>query len=292
MCSSDLSLPATQFGGIMFLCLDLAREFSKTKNEVTIFTTDLDFANNAKTFNKKLPRLEKVNNFTINRTHVWLSISLFFINPGLYRQMMKGDFDIIHTIGIRSFQSFMAALISKRKRIPLVISDQGGLTKHPDFKRGGIVKKILYLLQKPMIQFIINQSTKISVANEYEKEIFSQFGAGSKIKIIQNGINLEELDWKEINFKQKHNIKNHFILFLGRFSKVKGIDTLLLALNLIKDKEEMINTKLVIMGVDFGFESEMMKMISKLDLINNVIVIKKPKREEVIAAYKIGRAHV
>ena len=61
------SLPATQFGGIMFLCLDLAREFSKTKNEVTIFTTDLDFANNAKTFNKKLPRLEKVNNFTINR---------------------------------------------------------------------------------------------------------------------------------------------------------------------------------------------------------------------------------
>ena len=48
------SLPATQFGGIMFLSLDIAKELSKNGHEVTIFTTDMDFANNAKTFNKKL----------------------------------------------------------------------------------------------------------------------------------------------------------------------------------------------------------------------------------------------
>ena len=39
------SLPATQFGGILFLCVDLAKEFSKSNNNVTIYTTDLDFAN-------------------------------------------------------------------------------------------------------------------------------------------------------------------------------------------------------------------------------------------------------
>lgn len=280
------SLPATQFGGIMFLCLDLARELSRIDNDVTIYTTDLDFANNAKTFNKKLPRMEKIGNFRINRSHVWFSIVLFYVNPGIYRQMMKDDPDIIHTIGIRSFQSFIAAIVSKRKNIPLVISDQGGLTKHPDFLQGGILKKILYTLQKPMIKFVINQSTKISVANEYEQQIFSQFNAGTKTEIIQNGINLSELDWGGINFKQSHNIKDRFILFLGRFNKVKGIDNLLLAMNLIKDREEMKNAKLVIMGVDFGFESEMLEMISKLDLTDKIIVIKRPKREEVIAAYR------
>lgn len=280
------SLPATQFGGIMFLCLDLARELSKMNNDITIYTTDLDFANNAKTFNKKLPRVEKIHNFRINRSHVWFSIALFYVNPGIYSQMMRSDPDIIHTIGIRSFQSFIAAIVSKRKSIPLVISDQGGLTMHPDFKRGGIVKKILYTLQKPMIKFVINQSTKISVANEYEKEIFSKFGASSKTKIIPNGINLDELDWGGINFKQHHKIENRFILFLGRFNKVKGIDTLLLALNLIKNKDEMRNVKLVIMGVDFGYESEMLEMISKLAMADKIIVIKKPKREEVIAAYR------
>ena len=48
------SLPATQFGGILFLAVDLARELSNEKHQVTIYTTDLDFANNPKTFNKKL----------------------------------------------------------------------------------------------------------------------------------------------------------------------------------------------------------------------------------------------
>ena len=54
------SLPATQFGGILFLCLDIAKESSKHGHDVTIYTTDLDFANNPKTFNKNLPRKEKI----------------------------------------------------------------------------------------------------------------------------------------------------------------------------------------------------------------------------------------
>ena len=110
------SLPATQFGGILFLCLDIAKEASKAGHEITIFTTDMDFANNPKTFNKKLPKYEHIEKFTIRRSHVWLFFSLFFINPGMYFQMIKTNPDIIHSIGIRSFQSFIAALISKKKK--------------------------------------------------------------------------------------------------------------------------------------------------------------------------------
>ena len=43
------SLPATQFGGILFLGVDIAKELSNKNHEVTIYTTDLDFANNPKT---------------------------------------------------------------------------------------------------------------------------------------------------------------------------------------------------------------------------------------------------
>ena len=53
------SLPATQFGGIMFLCLDIAKKSANLGHDVTIYTTDMDFANNPFTFNKKLPRKEK-----------------------------------------------------------------------------------------------------------------------------------------------------------------------------------------------------------------------------------------
>ena len=278
------SLPATQFGGILFLGVDLAQELSNEKHEVTIYTTDLDFANNPKTFNKKLPKEENIQNFKIKRSHVWFSIKLFFINPGMYFRMMNDQYDVIHTIGIRSFQSFIAALVAKKKKIPLIISDQGGLTTHPDLHNRGMWTKILYKIQTPMIQFIINQAKKIVVANEYEKKIFSELTNENKIEIVRNGINLKNMK-STIDFKKKYAINHDYFLFLGRFHEVKGLDTLLYAMNLIKNHPLMSTTKLVIMGVDFGFENKMLKMIKEMNLDNVIKIIKNPPREDVISAY-------
>ena len=278
------SLPATQFGGILFLGVDLARELSNEKHQVTIYTTDLDFANNPKTFNKKLPKEENIQNFKIKRSHVWFSIKLFFINPGMYFRMMNDQYDVIHTIGIRSFQSFIAALVAKKKKIPLIVSDQGGLTTHPDLQNKGMWTKILYQIQSPMIKFIINQAKKIIVANEYEKKIFSELTDEDKIEVVRNGINLENMK-STVDFKKKYAISHDYFLFLGRFHEVKGVDTLLEAMNLIKDHPLMSTNKLVIMGVDFGFEKKMLKMIKEMNLDNVVKIIKNPPREDVISSY-------
>jgi glycosyltransferase involved in cell wall biosynthesis len=279
------SLPATQFGGILFLALDLARETAKLSHDVVIYTTDLDFANNATTFNKKLPREESIEDFTIKRSHTWLRYSLFFINPGIYFQLLKDSPDIIHTIGIRSFQSFIAALVSKQKKIPLVIADQGGLTTHPELKSGSLLKKFFMKLQSPFIKFIINQSTKIIAANEYEKKIFTEFTSASKIEIIKNGINLDILKNKTKNFKKKYDLNTPYILFIGRFSYIKGIDILLKAIKILKDDNKLQNIKFVIMGVDFGYQRQMYKMINKFDLENHILIIKNPSREDVLGGY-------
>ena len=278
------SLPATQFGGIVFLPIDLAREFSELGHDVTIYTSDLDFANGPTKFNKALPRLEKFKKFKINRTHAWFSVKLYFVNPAIYKQIKNDNPDIIHTIGLRSFQSLMAWFVSKKTDIPMVVSDQGGLTTHPFLKQSGIFFKIIYKIQNFFIKCIINDSSAISVANEYEKEIFLAFNNNSKIKIIRNGVNLKTLVSQE-NFKQKHKIDNKFILFVGRFSKSKGIETLLHACSIIKNELKTQNVSLVIMGVDFGYQDEMLKLISNLKLDDNIVVIKNPPRNDVIAAY-------
>ena len=62
---SPASFPATQFGGIMFLIADIAIEATNLGNDVVVYTTDLDFANNANTFNKNLPRKDIMDNFSI-----------------------------------------------------------------------------------------------------------------------------------------------------------------------------------------------------------------------------------
>jgi glycosyltransferase involved in cell wall biosynthesis len=280
------SLPATQFGGILFLSLHIAKNLSSDGHCLTIYTSNLDFANNASTFNKSLPNSEKIADYTIKRTNVWFSFFLFFVNPGMYKQMMNDDIDIIHAIGVRSFQAFIAALVSKQKKIPLVISDQGGLTTHPDLKNSSFTKRFLIKLQKPLIKFIINQSTKVIVANDYEKKIFLNFCNESKISIIKNGIDLEELSSVNINFLQKYKTSQKFILFLGRFHEVKGIDTLLDAINLIKTHELLNDIKFVIMGVDFGYQQTMEQKINELNLSSKILLIKKPSREDVKSAYK------
>ena len=278
------SFPATQFGGIVFLATDLAREISEMGHDVTIYTTDLDFSNGANKFNKQLPRIEKFGKFTINRTHVWFSLKLFFVNTTMSKEIEKDKPDIIHTIGLRSYQSIVAWRISKKLKIPLVVSDQGGLTTHPFLNESSLFLKILYKIQKIFIRKIINHASAISVANEYEKKIFLEFNENSKIEIIRNGVNLKTLVSKE-NFRNKYKISNKFILFVGRFSLSKGIKTLIQAFNLVQNENKFSDINLIIMGVDFGYERDMEKLIHTLNLSKKIIVIKNPPREDVISAY-------
>jgi len=280
---SPASLPATQFGGILFVAVHIAKIAVKEKHQAVIYTTDLDFANNATTFNKNLPRDEDIDGFKIKRSHVWFSKKLFFVNPGMLLQMLNDDYDIIHSIGIRSFQSLIGAIISKIKKIPLVISDEGGLTTHPDLKKD-FSSKILYKLQTPIVKFIINQSSAVIAANEYEKKIFSEFCEESKIVIIRNGVDLDILNTEKISIKKKYKMDS-FILFLGRFNRVKGIDVLINAINSIKNHSKFEKTQLLIMGVDFGYEDEMLQLIDEYGLQNKIKVVKNPSRKEVISAY-------
>ena len=278
------SLPASQFGGIVFLAVNLAHEISKLGHDVTIYTTDLDFSDGPNKFNKSLPRIERIKNYKVNRTHSWFSVRLFFFNPSIYSEIRKDKPDIIHTIGLRSFQSFIAWLVSKRNNVPLIATDQGGLTTHPYLTETGFLFKLIFKVQNYYIKKIIKHSSKLCAANEYEKDIFLDMYKNAKIKIVRNGVDLKSLISKT-DFKNKYKINYNFILFVGRFSKSKGIENLLNAINKIKDDLTKSNTHLVIMGVDFGFEKEMMQLIDKFNLENKILIIKNPPREDVIAAY-------
>ena len=278
------SFPATQFGGIMFLAFDIAKEVKKQGHDTTIYTTDLDFAKSNNAFNKNLPRIEDYEGIKIKRSHVYAKVKLFFINPGIYNLIKTDKPDIIHAVGIRGFQSFIAAIISKKYKIPLVISDQGGLYTHPDAQNLGL-RKILYQLQEPMLKMIIKQATKIIVVNEYEKQIFSNYCELSKLVTISNGIDIDKIIKNPFDFKKHHNISKKFLLFLGRFAHVKGPDILLHAVKQLEVSGKLNNHVIVIMGSDFGYQEKIFRMIKKLNLEKKIIVIKNPTREEVISAY-------
>ena len=49
--------------------------------------------------------------------------------------------------------------------------------------------------------------------------------------------------------------------------------------------QKFSDTKLIIMGVDFGYQKEMELLIEKLNLSERIVVIKNPPREYIISAY-------
>ena len=57
-------------------------------------------------------------------------------------------------------------------------------------------------------------------------------------------------------------------------------------MNLIKNQPELENIQLVIMGVDFGFQDQMLEMIDEFNIKEKIHVIKNPSREDVITAYR------
>lgn len=139
--------------------------------------------------------------------------------------------------------------------------------------------------QEPVIKYIIRNSDAVIVPNEYEKKIFLQFCENEKIYIVRNGVDLEKLKISGFNFKKHYKISTDFLLFLGRFHYVKGVDILLEAFKQIMGNPLLKNITLVIMGVDFGYEEKMNSIIQKLKISEKVVVIKNPPREHVLAAY-------
>ena len=130
------SLPATQFGGIMFLCLDIARGSAALGHNITIYTTDLDFANNATTFNKNLPRKEIIDNLAgkpfIRKVVLRLPES---IQPSPDRHGfvlgIDGDGQVIHNLQDPSSESFSPITSVEEKNGILYL---GSLT-YPGFAR-------------------------------------------------------------------------------------------------------------------------------------------------------------
>jgi len=86
--------------------------------------------------------------------------------------------------------------------------------------------------------------------------------ARNKIHLIPVGIDFNEFSRVE----RKADNSQKVILYLGRLHKLKGPDLLIKAFSLLKGN----NVKLVISGIDYGFESALKSMVKDLGITDKV----------------------
>ena len=117
----------------------------------------------------------------------------------------------------------------------------------------------------------------IAVSDYVKKEIINYYEIQSnKVITIHNGIDLKEFnDMRRIGLKDKLGVSN-IILFMGGYSKRKGIHILLRALAEIKEKDWIL---IIVGSGDLKSKKEIIDLINFLNIKNKIINISNISRE-------------
>jgi glycosyltransferase involved in cell wall biosynthesis len=115
-------------------------------------------------------------------------------------------------------------------------------------------------LRAKIFKWILNESDLITVTGNYTKDFLTSVGINDKLMVTMP----HAIDRR---FKLKDANKEYDLIFVGRLVKVKHIDVLLKAINIVKKLKPDI--KVVIVG-DGPCKSKLEKLSNDFNLINNV----------------------
>jgi glycosyltransferase involved in cell wall biosynthesis len=255
--------PPPLIGGGGYHVYNLTRELVRRGIDVTVFTCSTQ-----KPFFLQKTKMEaQFGNVKVHRIPTfYIPKTIYPMTPKLVPMLLKENPDVIHAHGYQFFTSDAAAIVSKIKKKPLILTLHG-------FPRGFANlthKTYFHLIGK---KTLASAKKLIAVSNAVARE-FKAIGIQKKqISIIPNGIDLEEFKHMPDgrNFKKRMNVKENekMALSIGRLEKVKGFHHLIMALAKIHEKTAPI--KLVIAGPEFNYSQQLRKLVAETKMENQVI---------------------
>ena len=197
------------------------------------------------------------------------SLGWYCTNASKLANTIVKDFDVIH---IRNWYHHIAIEFYKsaiKHNIPFVFTAHNSLNPVIENKNLKMPKKIL---EKLYTKKMINQASALQSLGDSENKEFSKFGADpNKIFRIDLGVKPEDFEIIEntdIFSKFGINKENfHYILFLGRIYKKKGIEFLFQAFA----KHRPIDLNIIIAGPSTDdYKNELIQFANKLKIANSV----------------------
>jgi glycosyltransferase involved in cell wall biosynthesis len=253
----------------------------KKGHDVTVYATDTaDISSNARI----KERFELINGAKVFFfPNVTRQIYGLFISPGIIHALRKNinEFDIVHLHEYRTFQN-LAFYYSRRKDTPYVLSVHGQLDYKQESWDTALLRRLFnYVFGRNLLK----DASKLFALTRLEASQFLQRGIeDDKIVVIPNAIDPEDFS----NPPPKGYFRNLFgltdeeiILYLGRISKLKGLDILIKAFSLLKRRS---NVKLVLAGPDDGLLEPLQKIVASLKLRDKVLFTGALTRKLVVGA--------
>lgn len=273
--------PSVSFGGPVQCTYNISKYMVKKGHDVTVYATDTaDISSNARI----KERFELINGAKVFFfPNVTRQIYGLFISPGIIHALRKNinEFDIVHLHEYRTFQN-LAFYYSRRKDTPYVLSVHGQLDYKQESWDTALLRRLFnYVFGRNLLK----DASKLFALTRLEASQFLQRGIeDDKIVVIPNAIDPEDFS----NPPPKGYFRNLFgltdeeiILYLGRISKLKGLDILIKAFSLLKRRS---NVKLVLAGPDDGLLEPLQKIVASLKLRDKVLFTGALTRKLVVGA--------
>jgi glycosyltransferase involved in cell wall biosynthesis len=282
-------MPAYRYGGPIQSVHALNKWLVRAHAEVTVYTTPINGPKDSDVPISTARDLRPVDRNGVQVHYFKPSWPRSWFNSREMRNALKEhakDFDIIHITSVFLSVSTLAARAAKDVGVPYIISPRGSLMTAPLEKKSPL-KKSLYMgfIERENLE----NADALHFTTEPERAEYEKLGYRMKKAIvIPNGLDPESLSSGDPEtFRSEFNIPQgkRIVLFLGRLSWKKGLDTLIPAF--AKVVEKIPEAVLVLAGGDDeNYKPTLEKLIESANLRSKVIFTGPILGSERTAAYR------
>ena len=259
-------------GGTSYVAHELVKELKKTGIEIKVITTNADGDHKLK-YKDEWIKYEGIDVFYAD--NIRSKAPLY--SPSLISELdrISNQGDIILLASAWTWYGPKVVKLANKKGLKIFHYSHGCHAMARRKVRRTFEKFLWWhLFDKAMI----NSSSGVIAITEDEKNELRDLGIKREIKVIPNGINLNEAKeltlkaWKENEGTSSLPFPNEYVLYLGRMEPIKGVD--LAIKSFFKLKKEKIDLKLVVAGPDKNnYKLKLQKLVSELGIIDDVLFI-------------------
>jgi len=255
--------PAWGYGGTPRAAFEIAKNQVKYGHQVCVLTTD---AFDEKSRLKKFEVIDGIKVFRAKNLSNFLTWKFHFVTPVNLPEEVNSNFDVIHLHEVRSLLNILVLLKFKAKKI--VLSPWGTLPYNNSLV---LIKKVVDFLFLPILRWKVDFSF---AQTTHEEKVLKQFKISKFQIIVPLGIDANFFSSlpSKLESRKKLKIDSNELLFvyLGRFSRYKGVDNLIHVF--CQAIEKGIEAKLLLVGRDDGFLSQIINTIKNKKIKDRVIV--------------------
>jgi len=237
-------------GGLGIHIHEMSRGQAALGNDVTVYTTNLDHS----------PEEEFVSGYHVRRFKPIFELFGNALSLSMLPALMKNKnrFDVMHAHSHLFFSTNLCSILETMdSSVPFVVTSHGLIpASGPDW---------LHKVYIPTVgKFVFNSADRILCYTEEEKaRLKKEAGVRSKISVVHNGINTD------LFHPKKDKKQTNRLLWIGRFTRGKGLDYLIDAFGVLSQKYPKLHLLLIGDGPE---KSNILDKISKLSIENRVIM--------------------